>query len=580
MPNAILPPWWRTYSRQAPLADAIAGLVLAVLLVPQSMAFALLAGLPPEAGLYTALIPPVLYALIGQASSVSVGPVALGSLLVGEAIGGVGLPAAEAAAVVAIEVGVLLTLLGACRLGRIVNFISEPALLGLMAAAAVLIAVSQLPALFGVEAGNASALPGAAGALVAAGAPDPVTLAVGTSCLVALWSGGRFAGPLCTRLGLSGGVHLAVSRSVPLVIMCAAAVITSIASLDIERVQEPVAGLPSVGFSIPGPAAWIDLFVPSVIIAVLVFVGGTAVAKSMPGATERRVDTSREALALGTANLAAGLTGGYAAGVSLSRSALVHDAGARSPLATLIGASTILPVLFFLGPALATLPRAALAALVISAVTGLVKVAAIRDVIRQSRAEALVVAITLLATLLLGVRAGLLLGTVAGLAAFLWVSSLPRVTVVGRTERPGIYRSVEDHEVEIDTLPVLVLRIDRELYFGNVDHAENRIGREIAAQEDVRGILFDMRAVNDVDVTAGRMLRNLIERFRASGLVVGFCVVQAPVLHELRLALPRDSALVSLTVEEGVERLRRAIDARHDVSTDDDADADRPDVAH
>ena len=515
----------------------------------------------------------MLYALLGQCGSVSVGPVALGSLLVADAIAGVDLPPLDAAAVVALEVGAMLTLLGACRLGRIVNFISEPALLGFMAAAAVLIAVSQLPAFLGIEVDSASRLPGTLQALLAGGQPDLVTTALGGSCLIALLAGGRYAGPLLGRLGLEGGLHLALARAVPLAVMVAASAVAALVPLDVSHVQEPGGGLPDIGLQVPGPAIWAELFLPSLIIAVIVFVGGTAVAKSMPGATQRRVDTSREALALGTANLAAGLTGGYAAGVSLSRSALVHDAGARSPLATLVGASLILPVLFYLAPVLAALPEAALAALVISAVAGLVKVDAIRDVLRQSRAEGLVVALTLLATLGLGVRLGLLLGTVGGLATFLWVSSLPRVAALGRTDREGIYRPAGSEGITVDTLPILVLGIDRELYFGNVDHAEDLIGALLSEHEGVRGVLFDMRAVSDVDVTAGRMLRSLIGRLRASGLVVGFAIVQRPVLAELRRALPENSALVSLTVEEGVQALWREIEHRDADASAHDGDA-------
>ncbi|MFQ6549089.1 SulP family inorganic anion transporter [Aestuariibius sp. 2305UL40-4] len=551
-----LPLWTKGYSAKSFGSDALAGAILAILLIPQAMAYALLAGLPPQMGLYTAIIPPLLYALLGQSAFVSVGPVALASLLVADAIGQSDLPPPEAAAIIAIEVGIVLLLLGIFRLGRLVNFVSEPALLGFTAGAAILIAVSQIPPFLGLDVPRSGTLPGAVQALWSAGAIHLPTVLIGAAVLASLLLADRYCAAGLWRLGIRPPFRLALVKSVPLLVISVAA-FAALYAPDVATVDAPEGQVFTLTLPPLDPAPWLSLLGSSAVIAVIVFVTGTAVAKSLSSRRRRPLDTDREALAVGAANVAAGFTGGYAAGVSLSRSALVFDTGARSPLATAVAGAIVVPVMLFGGPALSMLPATALAALVISAVFGLVKVTEIKAVWQHRKVEGGVIAVAFLATILLGVQWGLVAGAAAGVLTFLWFSSLPRVTRVGAADgEDDVFRSTDRDEVTEDTTPVIVIRIDRSIYFGNVGHCETQILDILAQAKDAECLVLDMRAVNEVDASGVRMINRLFNNLEEKDLKVGFAALHEPVKDAICSSAKARMAPHFTTVKEGLEEMR------------------------
>ena len=551
--RALIPDfgWLRAYDLAAGTRDIIAGLILAILLVPQAMAYAQLAGLPPESGLFAALLPPVLYLVFGTSMFVSMGPVALVSLVVAEAVADH--DPVQAAMIVGLQAGLLLLLLGALGLGRIVNFISEPVLLGFTAAAAFLIATSQLPTLLGIEADRAGDLPGALSALFGGmGGLQPVTAVIGAAALVILLLANRFAGPVLWKMGVHPPYRQALAKSLPLIVIIGCALVAQAVPAGVPKVQSVETGLPALALPSLDPDLWLDLLPGSIAVALIVFVLATAVAKSLAGTDRRHLDTSREAVAIGAGNIAAALTGGYAVGASLSRSALLEDSGARSRLASVVGSAVVLLVLLLLAPLLAYLPRTALAALVISAVFGLVKVRAIGEVWRHDRLEGAIVAIAFLATLFLGVRMGLAIGAGAGLAHFLWFSSMPRVTRIGTDDGGISFRSVRRDEVEIDTLPALVVRVDRSLYFANAAYCEDEIFARLGNHEGVECLILDMRAVNAVDASGSAMLRRLAEKLRFDGVTVRIAAAHGPV-HEALAPLKSEQVTFHRTVGQALE---------------------------
>ncbi len=531
----LRPAWMSGYGPADLGRDALAGTVLSVLLVPQAMAYATLAQLSPGTGLLTAMVAPLVYAMLGRVAAVSMGPVALASLLVAEAVGGGGVAPALTASIVAIETGTMLAVLGAIRMGRLVNFVSEPALLGFTAAAAILIAASQVSGLTGIEADRSGTLQGTLAELGAGSASDPATLALGAGALLGFLFGERAMAAAARPLGLDGVPQLAFVKSAQIVVILAATLGAALWLPGVARIPEPEGRLPYLAIPLAPPAVWLRLLLPSLTLAVVIFVIGIAVAKSMSSGRRERLDSNREALAIGAANMVVGLTGGYASGVSLSRSALVEDAGARSPLSSAIAALIVLPVAFFGGALLAQLPVAALSALVISAIAGLVKLSDIRAVFAHSRLEGAIVAVTFATTLALGVQWGLLCGAVGGIMAFLWSSSLPRVTREGADPEAGtgIYRSIDRDSVDGDTAPFLILRIDRPLYFGNVGHAEEQVLAHVAEHPSARCLILDMRAVTDVDATGLRMLKRLLDNIARADLDVVFASLQRPLAGTL-----------------------------------------------
>ena len=526
--------WIKQLGGAGLIKDVIAGLILAILLVPQAMAYAQLAGLPPETGLFAALAPPVLYALFGTSAFVSVGPVALVSLVIGEAATGAGIAPVQAAAIVAIEAGLLLTLLGSVNLGRLVNFVSEPVLLGFTAAAAFLIAFSQLPTLLGIVTPRAGDLPTALeGLVVNVGGFRPATAAIGIAALVALLLINRYGAPLLWKIGVRPPLRQAIAKSLPLVVIIVAGVAALGSNGAVDTVDAPEAGLPSISIPSAGLSDWVALLPSSIAVAIIVFVTATAVAKSLAGTDRRHLNSSREAVALGLSNIGAALTGGYAVGASLSRSALVEDSGARTAFASIVAAGVVLAVILLLAPVLAYLPKAALAALVISAVFGLIKLRDMRDVWRHDRVEGIIIAVTFFATLSLGVQWGLAAGALAGLANYLWFSSLPRVTRLGSDDGGETYRSVDRDAVQLDTLPVLPIRIDRSIVFSNASHVEDRIFGLIARHDEITCLIIDMRTVNTIDASGAAMLRRLVERLYEMNIAAHIAEAHAPVKRQL-----------------------------------------------
>ncbi len=522
------------YGPRTALADAIAGTILAILLVPQAMAYAQLAGLPPEAGLYAALVPPILYLLFGTSPYVSVGPVALISLVIAEAAGGADMEPITAAAIIGIEAGLILATLGALRLGRLVNFISEPVLLGFTAAVAILICASQLPTLLGTDPDRAGNLPDALAAFWSV-LPDwqPATAAIGASALVLLLLLNAYAAPAAWKLGIRPPWRQAIAKSLPLLVIVGCAVAASMVPGEVPRASSPPSGLPSVKLPPLDPAPWLALLPSAIAVAVVIFATATAVAKSLAGSDRGELDTSREAVALGLGNIGASLIGGYAVSASLSRSALVEDSGGKTPVAHVIAAALVLAVLVFFAPVLAYLPKTALAALVISAIFGLVKLREMRGVWQHDRVEGALIAIAFVATLIFGVELGLAIGALAGLAHHLWFSSLPRVTRVGTDDGGETFRSVDRDSVDLTTLPLLILRIDRSIYFANCAFVEDEIFKLLGRHDDVTCLVIDMRAVNTVDASGAAMMRRVTERLYFDRIEVHFAECHEPVKERL-----------------------------------------------
>lgn len=535
--SALVPrfAWLARYGGHRLVKDIIAGLILAILLVPQAMAYAQLAGLPPEMGLFAAIAPPLLYLLFGTSAFVSLGPVALVSLIVAEAAAGSGIEDTVAAAVIiAIEAGAMLVVLGTLRLGRLVNFISEPVLLGFTAAAAFLIAASQLPTLLGIDTERAGNLVDALGGLLPRlDETNQQAALVGGGVVLVLLVLGKFAAPALWKLGVRPPYRQAIAKSLPLLVMVGAAIIVAQMGEAVNTVAAIDAGLPTPALPPLDPQAWLGLLPSSLAVAIIIFVGATAVAKSLAGEDRSHLNTSREAVALGSGNIAAALFGGYAVGASLSRSALVKDSGAATPIASVIASLVVIATLLFLAPLLAYLPRTALAALVISAVFGLINLREIRNIWDHDRLEGVIIALSFAATLVLGVRLGLAAGAVLGLAHFLWFTSVPRVTRVGTDDDGESFRSVERADVEPASSRVMVVRVDMSIYFANAAYCEDEIVSRVAEEDGLECVVLDMRAVNGIDASGAAMLRRLTQRLHSDGVTTRFAAVHRPVSQAL-----------------------------------------------
>jgi SulP family sulfate permease len=550
-PSSSLSPWllqalpclgWLKGYRMADLPHDIAsGLFVAVLLVPQAMAYAALADLPPRVGLYATLAPALFYALFGASRFLSIGPVALVSLLVADSLGQATAlhdiePTAAAMALAAI-VGLLLTIMGMLRLGFIINFISDAVIIGFTSAAALLIALSQLRHLLGLDlerGGNFFTT------LIQMGqqwqAINPTTSAIGVTALLFLLIIDNFFPKWLTELGLSERWRLVITKAAPLALMATSTlVVWELALQDqVAIVGDIGGGLPPLALPPFSVDLWVSLLPGGFVISLIIFTTGMAVAQSLAGRRRQALLPNREAFALGAANLAVAFTSGYPVGASLSRSALNFDVGARTPAAALVTALLLALTVVFLGPLFYFLPKSLLAALVISAVIGLFKISAMGRVWAYSVAEGMTLTLPFAAVLVFGVQWGLLVGAGSAIALYLWRTSRPRITLQGRLKDSEAFRSAERDSVTPEVSPVLILRIDQDIYFASAGHCEQRVLSEVAVHPEINYLLLDLRSVNTIDHSGFEMLKRLQDNLKDASVVMAFAEIKRPLLDEFK----------------------------------------------
>lgn len=507
----------RAYDVGKGRADAIAGAVVAVLLVPQAVAYAQLAELPASAGLYASMLPLLVYAFCGARANISIGPVALVSLLVADAVanGGGDLEPTASSALLTLMVGLALAVAGVARLGFLVRFVSNPVIKGFTAAAAVLIALSQLGSMLGIEL-ERGALPATVTSLLEkVDAVHVPTVLVSAAALAGFLLGGRPWERLVHRLLGEGGVSLVLIKAAPLAVIVLAIVGSALADgaarHGIEMVGALDSGLPSLTLPPLDVAAATAMLPSALAIAAIVFVVATGIADSLDAGGERTTP-DRESIALGAANAASALSGGYAVGASFSRSALVANAGAATAFTLGVTAVLVLLVVLFAGDAFAWLPRGVLGALIVSAVWSLIDLRAMRRVWRFSRAEAATLFLTTAAVLFGGLQIGIATGALAGIALYLHGTSRPRVTLEGRLEGESSLRGAERDDVASSGGGrAIVVRVDESLYFANASHVRRCIVDALGERPDARVVLLDLKSVDTVDYTALETLEGLVD---------------------------------------------------------------------
>jgi len=546
----LLPPWLAGYRRENLAGDLTAGVVTAIILVPQAMAYALLAGLPPEIGLYASVAPLAVYALIGSSRALAVGPVAIASVMTASAIGALGLASVAettaAALALALMVGVVLLLLGLARAGFLVNFLSHPVLTGFTAAAAVTIATGQVRTLAGLDVPRGPTFADTVPTLLA-GLPDAslATLALGLATIVLLLGA---SGPLVRRLkraGVPPGAAAATGRAGPL--MTVALGVAAVHLFDLDTVGVAVvgpipAGLPGLVALPTDPDLYRALLPSAVLIATIAYMESVSVAKALASKRRQKIDANRELLALGAANVGSAVTGGYPVAGGFGRSLVNFSAGANTQAAALVTAGLMVVAVAFLAPVFHDLPRTVLAANIIVAVMRLVDLNTIVASTRASRSDTLAMALTFLAVLGLGVEAGLLIGILSSMMLVLWRTSRPHIAELGRVPGTEHFRNVKRHAVETDP-HVLILRFDESPFFANAAWLEDRIMQAVADRPRVRHVVLVCSAMNFIDVSAVETLETLAENLREAGVVLHLAEVKGPVMDRLeRTALLRHMA--------------------------------------
>ena len=519
--------WLPGYGRGTFAADLAAGLTVGAVLIPQGMAYALVAGLPPVHGLYASVFPILAYTLIGRSRQLALGPVAIVSLLTAAGLEPLarGDVAAHVslAATLAVMVGVLMAAMGVARLGFVVNFLSHPVLSGFTSAAAVIIAASQLRHLVGMDLVRSEYVYDVV-VDVARRLDEThlLTFAFGTAAFVLLMVLRRWRAAFPWAL----------------LVVIAATVLVTVFDLEAHGVKVvgdiprslPAARVPPFD----GPRLQ-ELVSLSLTITLVALVESLAMVKYFASRNRYRMGANQEFVALGAANVTAGLFQGYPVAGSFSRTAVNAAAGARTPVAALITAAVIALTLVVAAPMFRPLPKAVLASVVFMAAAGLFDVAEARRLWRVKRSDFGLLVLAFTATLVLGIERGIAVSVIASLVVVLRQTARPHTAVLGRIPGTANFRNVERSPGAITTAGVVVLRIDAPLYFANADYVRDELRRvEAAAGGDMRVLVLDASSVNDLDSSADHVLREVADEYAERGVELYLAGVKGVVLDVMR----------------------------------------------
>ena len=528
--------WLKTYSRQDFNGDLFAGIITAILLVPQGIAYAILAGLPPQLGLYASILPPVIYVLLGTSRTLSVGPVSIAAIMIAGVLNSpevsvLGQPV-ESALILSVESGLIMLLMAVLKMGGLVNFISHPVLTGFTSGASLLIIGSQLPQLVGLKSFECNGVwPCYKESLLNY---NSETLLLGVAAIVLLVFFGKPLIWLLKKNRVKPSLVIAMSKCGPLLtVLISTLVVVYFKELGAIKVVGAVpSGFPTLNLNFIASEHWRLLLPSAAFIALIAYVESVAIAKVTANLRSEKIAPNQELIALGMANLTTAISGGMPVAGGFSRTMVNFSAGARTQIAMLIAAGILAIAVMFCAPLFQNIPKAALAAIILVAIIPLVRLDKIIETWRYDRGDGLAECVTLLGVLVLGIEEGITLGVILTFVSYLHKTSQPHIAVVGRIPNTGHYRNIKRHKVE--TWPhLLLLRIDESITFTNVNFIEKFIAHELKGQIEIKHIVLILTSVSDIDTTALETLENLNRALQSEGILLHLSEVKGPVFDKL-----------------------------------------------
>ncbi|MEN8893255.1 MAG: sulfate permease [Planktotalea arctica] len=534
--------WGRAYNKSALSNDLMAAFIVTIMLIPQSLAYALLAGLPPEAGLYASIVPIMLYAVFGTSRALAVGPVAVVSLMTAAALSNIVEQGTMGYAVAALSLaglsGIILLAMGLLRLGFVANFLSHPVIAGFITASGIIIAASQLKHILGIDAQGHNLLDLVISLVKHLPEINWITTVIGIIATGFLFWVRKGLKPLLKRLGLGPtliGIAVKAGPVAVVVLTTLAVWLFGLADQGVKIVGAVPHSLPPLTLPSFSPALLNQLLLPAILISLIGFVESISVAQTLAAKKRQRIDPDQELIGLGAANIGASLTGGFPVTGGFSRSVVNFDAGAETPAAgafTAIGlaiaALALTPLIFFL-------PKATLAATIIVAVLSLVDFSILKRSWDYSKADFAAVSATILLTLALGVEAGVSAGVALSILLHLYKSSRPHIAEVGQVPGTEHFRNVLRHDVITDP-NVVTLRVDESLYFANARYLEDKIHNRVAHDKAIRHVILQCSAINEIDLSALESLEMINERLREMNVKLHLSEVKGPVMDRLKQA--------------------------------------------
>ena len=561
----FLPDWVRHYPKDKLGADLTAGFIVTILVIPQSLAYALLAGLPPQMGLYVSIFPVIAYALLGSSRVQAVGPVAITAIMTYAVLSPISQPGTPEyvalAAALSLLSGLMVLACGFLRLGFLSQLLSRPVISGFISGSAILIIVSQLKFILGVTPGKGDTWQIVGELLARLGEAHAPTLAIGIPALLLLAFVRFGMGGLLVRAGLSKARADFIVRLMPLIVVLAGTLIVIRFNLDeveyLAVVGSVVEGLPGFSFFLPGYETFRLLLVPAFVMTLIGMVQNITMAQALAIKRGERVDNNAELVGLGAANVVAAFYGSMPVGGGLSRSAINVAAGAQTPLASIVSALSMIAVVAGAAHWFARVPLAVLAASIIMAAVTMIDLRALRRAWHYDRADALAWLGTAGGVLAFGLEIGIGLGVVFSMATLLFRASTPHIAIIGRIPGSEHFRNIDRHDVE--TLPgTLFMRIDESLFFGNLGAVEQRLNQARKEAKELRHIVLVMSAVNRMDATAVEVFEELNRDLATHGIRLHLAEIKGPVQDRLMRSPLWDalSGQVFLSANAAFEALR------------------------
>ena len=532
--------WLKNYTREDLNGDIFAGIITAILLVPQGIAYAMLAGLPPQVGLYASILPALIYALLGTSKTLSVGPVSIAAIMIASGLTAPEITelgsSVENAIILAAEGGFILLFMAMLRMGGLVNFISHPVLTGFTSGAAILIVLSQIPHLLGLSKPQCDL-----DLLCYSGyfqQFNHYTVGLSLFSIVLLLSFGSPLATLLKQFKVKPNIIIGLSKSAPLLAVIITTLVVRFYQLsDLQNVSivgEIQPGLPNISFAFfSNITQWQALLPGATFIAIIAYVESVAIAKVTANLRNQKIDPNQELIALGAANLATAISGGMSVAGGFSRTMVNFTAGARTQMATLIAVVLLSVAVIFFTEQFTYLPKAALAAVILIAIFPLIKLREIIKTWKYDPGDGIAELITLLGVLALGIEEGIALGVIITILCYLRRTSHPHIAVVGRIKETQHFRNIKRHQVET-WKKLLLIRIDENISFANVSYIIDFIEDETINNKELKHVILIFSSVSYIDSTAFEALENLISWLKNKHILLHLAEVKGPVFDKLK----------------------------------------------
>lgn len=560
--------WLKNYQGADLKSDTVASIVFTIMVIPQSLAYAMLAGLPAITGLYASILPSILYSLFGTSRTLAVGPVALTSVMTASAVLPFAVSGSEQYATVAILLafmsGVFLLVLSLLRLGFLTNLLSHPVISGFISASALLIVIGQLKYLLGIQSEGDTLLPLVHSLYLHVNNINLPTFILSLASITSLLLMRRYFSTLLKSLGCSAQAIQLFGKSGPVLVVVAATV--AVALLSLENMGVSIIGnvpIKPLGINMEG-INWkiVEELLPSAfLISIVGFIGSVSVAQSFAAKRRQDIDPNQELVGLGLANIGSAMCGAFPVTGGFSRTVLNADCGSKSPMTGIISALLILLTLLFLTPLFYYLPKAILASIISISMMQLVSVQDLRNLWRFSKKEASLLIITFSVVMIEGMETGLIVGVILSILCFLWHTSHPHIAIVGRLPGTEHFRNVQRFTVE--THPsILTVRIDENLFFANARVFEERLQSLVSQNTAVKHLILMCTAVNMIDASALQSLEKIVDRLADSDVKLHLSEVKGPVMDRLK-----DSTLLDNLTGQVFLTQYQAIQALEDKQT-------------